>query len=117
MATEGSQSVGEMPAGEQPSARRSPFMKLAVRLGVFIGLISAVLCGSQFLLPPHQHRVFEISIALAPASAQASQVALQLSGAAPRSRGGHLIVDPALIEDSPLGPLPVVAPDGRAPMK
>src|SRR6185503_16354364 len=33
------------------------------------------------------------------------------------SLAGHLVSDPALIEDSALGPLPVVARDGRMPMQ
>jgi len=36
---------------------------------------------------------------------------------AAREIGGNLIADPALIEDSSQGPLPRIAPDGRAPMK
>jgi polysaccharide deacetylase 2 family uncharacterized protein YibQ len=34
----------------------------------------------------------------------------------PRSVSGNLVADPALIEDSPEGPLPVIAPDGRTAM-
>jgi polysaccharide deacetylase 2 family uncharacterized protein YibQ len=34
-----------------------------------------------------------------------------------REIGGHLIADPALIEDAAQGPLPRIAPDGRTPMK
>jgi uncharacterized protein len=34
-----------------------------------------------------------------------------------RESGGNLIADPALIEDSPQGPLPKIARDGRTPMK
>jgi polysaccharide deacetylase 2 family uncharacterized protein YibQ len=34
-----------------------------------------------------------------------------------RESGGNLIADPALIEDSPQGPLPKIAQDGRTPMK
>src|SRR5882672_10930491 len=33
-----------------------------------------------------------------------------------RSLAGHLVADPALIEDSPLGPLPVQGADRRTPM-
>ena len=35
---------------------------------------------------------------------------------APRSVTGNLVSDPALIEDTPEGPLPVIAPDGRTAM-
>ncbi len=34
-----------------------------------------------------------------------------------RESGGNLIADPSLIEDSPQGPLPKIARDGRTPMK
>jgi hypothetical protein len=34
----------------------------------------------------------------------------------PRSPGGQLAADPALVEETPFGPLPVVAADGRSPM-
>ena len=34
-----------------------------------------------------------------------------------REIGGNLVADPALIEDSPQGPLPRIASDGRTPMK
>jgi len=85
-------------------------------LAALFGLIAAALLGSEFL-GPAPDREAGISLELEPAWATTSQPpAAPFSLVEARSPGGHLVADPALVEDSPFGPLPVVAPDGRTPM-
>jgi polysaccharide deacetylase 2 family uncharacterized protein YibQ len=44
------------------------------------------------------------------------QFAAQLQAPQPRFVNGNLVADPALIESTPSGPLPIIAADGRKPM-
>lgn len=48
-------------------------------------------------------------------AAENGQAAAPVSFVNARNVNGHLVADPALIEDTPEGPLPAVAPDGRSP--
>jgi polysaccharide deacetylase 2 family uncharacterized protein YibQ len=82
-----------------------------------LALIASVLLGSQFLLPPADDVSEGISLSLeAPPIVETLQPARQFALVEPRSLGGQLIADPALVEDSQFGPLPIIAADGRAPM-
>jgi uncharacterized protein len=119
VAADKSEGAEPSPEGEpQPVSpkRRSAWLTFGVGLGVLGGLTASVLLGSQFFAPA-PHREAGISLKLAPATiADSSQPAPHFSLVEPRSPGGHLVADPALVEDSPFGPLPVIAADGRMPM-
>lgn len=114
-----SEGAGKSPEGEPspPSRRRrSAFLTFGVGLTVELVLCTSVVFGSQFLASPAHHDV-GISIKIEPAATVAqSHPVPHFSLVEPRSPGGHLVADPALVEDSPLGPLPVIAPDGRSAM-
>jgi polysaccharide deacetylase 2 family uncharacterized protein YibQ len=106
------------PEGEpSPPSRksRSPFLTFGIGLTVELALCTSVLLGSQFLAPP-AHRDAGISIKIEPGAIAESRPAPHFSLVEARSPGGHLVADPALVEDSPFGPLPVIGPDGRLPM-
>jgi uncharacterized protein len=105
------------PVGEPSERRRSPLLTFIIGSAVQLGLVTSVLMGSQFL-PPASHDAEEgISLALeVPPAIETAQPARQFALVEPRSLGGHLIADPALVEDSQFGPLPVISADGRAPM-
>jgi len=97
--------------------RRSPLLTFGIGVVVLVGLTASVLIGSEFLGPSGDERSAGISIPVDPAPfADTSRVAPQFSLIEPRSPGGHLVADPALVEDSPFGPLPVIAAGGRTPM-
>ena len=97
-----------------PSLRR-PLLTFGVGVAVLVGLIGSVVIGFEFLGPAH--RSAGITLALEPAAlAEAQHSSPQFSLIEPRSPGGQLAADPALVEDSPFGPLPIVAADGRSPM-
>ena len=111
------QGADTSPEGEPfaPYRRRSPLLTFGMGLAVLSGLIASVLVGSEFLgISPD--RASGISLPLEPALVETPRPAPHFSLVEPRSRSGHLVADPALVEDSPFGPLPVIAPDGRAPM-
>jgi polysaccharide deacetylase 2 family uncharacterized protein YibQ len=95
--------------------RRSSLLIFGRGLVVLIGLGASVLVASQFFLTGPE-RAAGMSLALEPALIETPRPAPQFSLIEPRSLGGQLVADPALIEDSPFGPLPVIAADGRAPM-
>ena len=95
--------------------RRSPLLKFSLGVAVLSILIGSVLIASQFFEPASK-RPAGTSLALEPALVETPLPAPQFSLVEPRSRGGHLISDPALVEDSAFGPLPIIAADGRTPM-
>jgi polysaccharide deacetylase 2 family uncharacterized protein YibQ len=98
-----------------PSLRR-PSLTFAVGVAVLVGLVASIVVGSEFFGPAREH-LAGITLALKPAaSAETQHREPQFSLIEPRSLGGQLAADPALVEDSPFGPLPVVAADGRSPM-
>ncbi len=106
------------PEGEAPPPsrkRRSPLLIFGIGLTVELVLCAGVVFGSQFLAAP-VHRDAGISIKLEPAAIKVSEAAPHFSLVEARSPGGHLVADPALVEDSPFGPLPVIAADGRSPL-
>jgi polysaccharide deacetylase 2 family uncharacterized protein YibQ len=109
----------ELPTGELEiiaPRRRSPLLKFGLGVAALLGVIALVLVGSEFLVE-RTGAERGISIALSPPPAAAASLPPPaLSAPAPRSLGGHLVADPALIEDSAFGPLPVIAADGRPPM-
>ena len=119
VAADTSENAETSPEGEQPPAvpkRRSALLKFGMGFAVLLALIASVLLGSSFL-GPAPHRETGITLKLDPAKvAESSQPAPRFSPVEPRSLGGHLVADPALVEDSTLGSLPVIAADGRAPM-
>ncbi len=102
---------------EEPSpSLRRPLMTFGVGAAVLVGLVGSVVIGSEFLGSARGHSAV-ISLALEPAALTKSErAAPQFSLIEPRSPGGRLAADPALVEDSPFGPLPIVAADGRSPM-
>jgi len=109
--------VEPAPAGEPSKRRRSPLLTFVLGTAVQLGLVASVLVGSQFLPPPAHETEKGISLALdAPPVIEAPRPVRQFALVEPRSLNGHLVADPALVEDSPFGPLPVIAADGRAPM-
>ena len=96
--------------------RRSPLLTFGIGLTVLVTLIATVLIGSEFIASPQQ-RPAAISLALEPPPAiDTPQPVQPFLPVEPRSAGGQLVADPALVEDSPFGPLPVIAADGRTPM-
>ena len=98
-----------------PSLRR-PLMTFGIGVAVLVGLVGSVVIGSEFLGPARAH-LTSITLALEPTAPTETQHAEpQFSLIEPRSPGGQLAADPALVEDSPFGPLPIVAADGRSPM-
>ena len=109
-------SEGPETSPEAGSRLRRPLLIFAVGAAVLFALSGSVIAGSQFLALPHK-RPPGVSLAIAPAPLRdtASQ-GPQFSVIEPRSPGGQLAADPALVEDSPFGPLPIIAADGRSPM-
>src|SRR5215510_4761563 len=117
VAKDKSRGAGPAPQGEPSKRRRSPLLTFILGTAVQLGLIASVLLGSQFFPPPSHESMRGISLPLeAPRVLETPQPARQFALVEPRSLGGHLVADPALVEDSQFGPLPVVAADGRAPM-
>ena len=105
------------PAGDPSRRRHSPLLTFIVGSAVQLGLVTSVLVGSQFLPTPSHDATEGISLALdAQPGIDTPQAARPFALVEPRSLGGHLIADPALVEDSQFGPLPVISADGRAPM-
>src|SRR5690242_18067767 len=103
-------------AEDSPGSFRRPLMTFGIGVAVLGGLVGVLLIGSSFLAPDHG-RAAGVTIALAPpAAAESEHVAQKFSLTEPRAPGGQLTADPALVEDSPFGPLPVIAADGRSPM-
>jgi uncharacterized protein len=103
-------------ADPPPFSLRRPLLTFGVGVAVLGGLVGSVVIGSEFLGPGREHST-SITLALEPAStAETQRPAPQFSSIEPRSPGGQLAADPALVEDSPFGPLPVIAADGRSPM-
>ena len=119
VAADTSEGAEKSPEGEPSPVspkRLSALLKFGMGFAVLVALIATVLMGSAFL-GPAPHRETGITLKLEPARiAESSQPAPRFSLVEPRSPGGHLVADPALVEDSPFGPLPVIAADGRAPM-
>ena len=98
-----------------PSLRR-PLMIFGIGVAVLAGLVGSVAVGSEVLGPAGAHST-SITLALEPAApTETHRPAPQFSLIEPRSPGGQLAADPGLVEDSPFGPLPIVAADGRSPM-
>ena len=95
---------------------RRPLLTFGIGVAVLGSLVGSLLIGSLFLAPGHD-RTAGVTIALAaPAAAESEHASQQFSLIEPRSPGGQLSADPALVEDSPFGPLPIIAADGRSPM-
>lgn len=113
--TEGAENSPEGAPSPPSRRRRSAFLTFGIGLTVELALCSSVVFGSQFLAKP-VHGDAGITIEIAPAAIAQSHPAPHFSLVEPRSPGGHLAADPALVEDSPFGPLPVIAPDGRSAM-
>src|SRR5258705_9558493 len=88
---------------------------LVIAFSVLFAAPGGIIFIGNSLSPPPQANP-QISIELAPAQAAVPNVD-QTALRAPRSLTGHLVSDPALIEDTALGPLPVVARDGRKAMQ
>lgn len=114
-----SEGVEKSPEGEPSPVlpkRRSALLKFGMGFAVLVALIATVLLGSSFLgAAPHHEAVITLKLE-PPRVVESSQPAPRFSPVEARSLGGHLVADPALVEDTPLGPLPVIAADGRAPM-
>jgi len=101
--------------GPSPSLRR-PLLTFGVGVVVLVGLVASAVIGSEFLGAGREHSA-SITLPLKPtAPAETQHREPQFSLVEPRSPGGQLAADPALAEDSPFGPLPIVATDGRSPM-
>ena len=105
------------PEADPPSAAgRRPLVTFGVGVTVLVGLVASLLIGSEYLGPAHGQPT-GVTLALEPAAlVEPQRSAPQFSLIEPRSPGGQLAADPALMEDSPFGPLPIVAADGRSPM-
>jgi polysaccharide deacetylase 2 family uncharacterized protein YibQ len=88
---------------------------LVIAFSILFAAPGGIIFIGNSLSPPPQANP-QISIELAPAQAAVPNVD-QTALRAPRSLTGHLVSDPALIEDTALGPLPVVARDGRMAMQ
>src|SRR6185503_10864863 len=104
-------------ASSEPSAaaddRRMPRpLVLAVSL-FFAAFGIGLLVVDRFDIPPPENPV--TAIALEPS--QAAPAPDLPSPHAPRSLAGNLVADPALLEDTASGAMPVIAPDGRTVMK
>jgi len=124
VATETTQGTDEQPTGETPPVVNAPRLRsrvlgIALKSVVAIIALSATVVVEAKLVAPDPHRQTAISLPLEPASltrTAASPSAHTFALVEPRSPGGHLVADPALVEDSQFGPLPVIAADGRTPM-
>jgi polysaccharide deacetylase 2 family uncharacterized protein YibQ len=93
--------------------RASPLLMAYAALIVTLGALAAVvsLAGSAKDGGPL------VALKLRPfPSASAIQAMRRGTFRDSREIGGHLVADPALMEDSPVGPLPRIARDGRTPM-
>ena len=86
------------------------FFAVCAMLGTFVAALSYL--GSAADGSP----VVSIEIGPFPRNSGEGRVASGSSFVEKRMVSGNLVADPALIEDSAMGPLPVVAPDGREPM-
>jgi len=118
VAAEISEGAETSPEGELSPAsrkRRSPLLTFGIGLTVLVGLVAIVLLGSEFLAWAAD-RDAGIWLKLEPGLAAAPHPAPHFSLVESRSPGGHLAADPALVEDSAFGPLPVIAADGRSSM-
>lgn len=104
-------------AGPPSASRwRRPLLTFGVGVAVLGGLVGSAIVGSEFLAPAHKG-ASGISLAIDPAPMRdTANHGPQFSVIEPRSPGGQLAADPALVEDSPFGPLPIIAADGRSPM-
>ena len=113
-----------MTALATPAASRSARMLALASAGVFCGLAATTL-GITVLgpvhrpgivmdlsAPPQPRQIATPSLAAAPAAQAVPPVAIGKAVFAGRA----LVADPALIENSPQGPLPRIADDGRKPM-
>ncbi|HXJ01076.1 MAG TPA: divergent polysaccharide deacetylase family protein [Micropepsaceae bacterium] len=116
-----------MPAGEDSqsaapvTAQASRFGFLARPLGIaYVTLFALLAVGAAAIAIAGKSSDGSpvISIHLRPFPS-AGEAAVMKLGAFhdTREAGGNLVADPALIEDSPQGPLPRIARDGRTPMK
>lgn len=117
LAVETSEAAGLSPDGDPLPARnriRAALLTFGVGVVVELAVVASLVIGAQFLGPVRDSNP-ATSLALEP-----PKIALPPAPRAflpePRSLGGYLVADPALLEDSPNGPLPVVAADRRAPM-
>lgn len=112
-----SESAETSPEASSPSRSfRRPLLTFGIGVSVLVGLVASVVIGSEFL-GAGREGVAGITLALDRAAlAETPHPVQQFSLIEPRSPGGHLAADPALVEDSPFGPLPVIAADGRSPM-
>jgi len=99
-------------SGQRVRARPLVIASAALFIGVGALIAGIGLAGSARDGGP------SISLELAPfpSAGEVGAVLPSMSFRSLREIGGHLIADPVLIEDSPQGPLPQIAPDGRAPM-
>jgi uncharacterized protein len=105
-------------ADRQTEATRSPSSRLlavGLRTGVFVGLIAAMLFGSPMVLRSDE-RPTNVALVLSAPPRLAAPAVPEFARLAPRSLDGNVVSDPALVEDAPIGPLPVTATDGRAPI-
>ena len=122
VATDISEDAEASPEGGPPQTRkrRSPVVTFAIGATVELVVCAAVVSGAQLLAAPvHPDTGFSLKLEphrVADTPHHTAAAAPHFSVVEVRSPGGNLVADPALVEDSPLGPLPVIAPDGRAPM-
>lgn len=93
--------------------RRPP--PLAIGFFVLFASVAGTIIAVNFFGSP-SHSDPGTWLELAPLARAASDKTNPVSFLNARSLAGHLVTDPALIEDSPVGPLPVQAANGRMPM-